>query len=588
MANYPIKMLKDEGGTPFVPLVSTQGVRDPDGKTVQQILDTKLSPENLHGGQNVTITTQDDDCYINVEFPPATTIIDDLDTQTGGQGALDAHEGYVLKNMIPEVVNNVTTVDGTKALSAYQGYLLDYKFLDYYTKTDIDAKVASANDLGMIKVGQGLSIDANGVLSATGGGGGGDSEPIGAMKLWPSSIAPEGYLICDGTTYNKVDYPVLYDNLDSAYIIDADTFRVPDMRGRVAIGAGSFDGTNTFSLSATGGSYNYSLIEANLPAHTHTFSATTGAGGKHSHTASSGSSGTHNHGTITTSGAGKHSHTGTTDGGGKHNHGGSTGGAGKHSHTTGTQEMRCNQAPSYSGLRPYGASSVGDVQNGNEVGNHTHTITEQANHTHTFTTGEQANHTHTVTVGDAGAHTHTITIDDSSTHTHSVSGTTDSTGSGTAFSLMQPYLVVNYIIKAIQTTAIQAVVEDTLSSSSSTNALSARCGKVLNDKMEWRKGDSVSIDNFSFGGLTGSAGGQFYFNVPMGKPISSDILTQNITITIKYSCSVRCNGSSYTVTTLTVENVFNETGNIRVRTDDLSLPANIAAGIFGGMTIAFS
>lgn len=457
MANYPVKMLKDESGTPFVPLVSTQAVRDPDGKTVQQILDAKLSPENLHGGQNVTVTTQDNDCYINVQFPPATTIIDNLDTQTSGQGALDAHQGYVLKGMIPDVVNNLTTVDGTKALSAYQGYLLDHKFLDYYTKTDIDAKVASANDLGMIKVGQGLSIDANGVLSATGGGGGGDSEPIGAMKLWPVATAPEGYLICDGSTLNKVDYPVLYDVLGSDYQIDADTFRLPDMRGRVAIGAGSFDGTNTFTLNATGGNYNVTLAEANLPSHSHSVSITTSEAGSHGHTASSNE-------------VANHTHTGTTDGGGKHNHGGSTGGAGKHSHTTGTQEMRCNQAPSYSGLRPYGASSVGDVQNGNEVGNHTHTITEQANHTHTFTTGGGGKHSHTITVNSNGAHTHTV------------SGNTGTTGSGTAFSIVQPYLGINYIIKAVQTTAIQAVVEDTLNSSSTTNALSAHCGNILSQR----------------------------------------------------------------------------------------------------------
>ena len=41
------------------------------------------------------------------------------------------------------------------------------------TNDTISLEVASANDIGGVKVGNGLSIDANGVLSATGGGGGG-------------------------------------------------------------------------------------------------------------------------------------------------------------------------------------------------------------------------------------------------------------------------------------------------------------------------------------------------------------------------------------------------------------------------------
>jgi microcystin-dependent protein len=50
---------------------------------------------------------------------------------------------------------------------------------------------------------------------------------------------------------------------------------------------------------------------------------------------------------------------------------------------------------------------------------------------------------------DAGAHTHTFSgTTASDSHSHTVSGTTGG-GSGTAnsFSLLQPYIVLNYIIK---------------------------------------------------------------------------------------------------------------------------------------------
>lgn len=36
MATYPIKMLKDENNNPFVPLVSTECVKDPGGQSLDQ------------------------------------------------------------------------------------------------------------------------------------------------------------------------------------------------------------------------------------------------------------------------------------------------------------------------------------------------------------------------------------------------------------------------------------------------------------------------------------------------------------------------------------------------------------------------
>ena len=128
MAQYPIKMLKDENGTPFVPLVAPEAVKDTQGTDWQTLLDRKLEKTNIIAGQNVTITTDGNDITINSAAGGASAnVIDNLDQTTGGVGVLDAHQGHVLKGMIPDVVNNLTTVDTTKALSAYQGYLLNHK-----------------------------------------------------------------------------------------------------------------------------------------------------------------------------------------------------------------------------------------------------------------------------------------------------------------------------------------------------------------------------------------------------------------------------------------------------------------------------
>lgn len=86
-----------------------------------------------------------------------------------------------------------------------------------------------------------------------------NSFPSGGIIMWSGSIVsiPSGWALCDGTN------------------------GTPDLRNRFVVGAGS-----TYAVGATGGSDSVTLSEANLPAHTHTFSGTTSTDGAHSHTIS--------------------------------------------------------------------------------------------------------------------------------------------------------------------------------------------------------------------------------------------------------------------------------------------------------------
>lgn len=84
------------------------------------------------------------------------------------------------------------------------------------------------------------------------------------------------------------------------------------------------------------------------------------------------------------------------------------------------------------------------------------TTTELPSHTHTFTTSSDGAHTHTINADGGtdnssgpyarfeGGFTGTITSNSNGAHTHT--GTTASSGSGSAFSIMNPYIVV-YIWK---------------------------------------------------------------------------------------------------------------------------------------------
>jgi len=94
---------------------------------------------------------------------------------------------------------------------------------------------------------------------------------IGSIFPFMTVDPPANCLVCDGTTYNRVDYPDLYAKLDSAFIVDTDSFIVPDMRGRVPVGAGDGGaGLTDRPVGAIGGEETHLLTVEELAAHAHT------------------------------------------------------------------------------------------------------------------------------------------------------------------------------------------------------------------------------------------------------------------------------------------------------------------------------
>jgi microcystin-dependent protein len=88
---------------------------------------------------------------------------------------------------------------------------------------------------------------------------------IGQIIPYITANPPDNCLVCDGAVYDRVDYPDLYAVLDSAFIVDADTFAVPDLRDKTIIGASA-----THALGDTGGEATHELSTAEIPAHSHT------------------------------------------------------------------------------------------------------------------------------------------------------------------------------------------------------------------------------------------------------------------------------------------------------------------------------
>lgn len=123
MATYPVKMLKDEEGKPFVPLISIDSIKEVGGETLEEKLDNKLEVTNLIAGTQIELEVDGNNITIN-NSAEGTKLINNLDQASAGVGALDAAQGKVLKDSIPKIANNLTTIDSTQALSAHQGYVL--------------------------------------------------------------------------------------------------------------------------------------------------------------------------------------------------------------------------------------------------------------------------------------------------------------------------------------------------------------------------------------------------------------------------------------------------------------------------------
>lgn len=151
MANYPIKVLVDEQGQEFIPISSTNALLDPTGQNLDAILASKLETGNIVAGSGIVLNkdTVNHTVEINCNLPGA-SVIDNLTTAVAGQGSLDAHQGYVLnttKINISDIVNNVTSTDTNKPLSAYQGYLLSNRIPSKVSDLTNDAGYTSNTDL---------------------------------------------------------------------------------------------------------------------------------------------------------------------------------------------------------------------------------------------------------------------------------------------------------------------------------------------------------------------------------------------------------------------------------------------------------
>lgn len=77
---------------------------------------------------------------------------------------------------------------------------------------------------------------------------------IGEIMLWPINFVPYGWAFCDGSLISIAQNAPLYSLLGTRYGGDGvNTFALPDLRGRVPLGAGSGPGLTPRTFGVPGG-----------------------------------------------------------------------------------------------------------------------------------------------------------------------------------------------------------------------------------------------------------------------------------------------------------------------------------------------
>lgn len=90
------------------------------------------------------------------------------------------------------------------------------------------------------------------------------------IRLFAGNFEPMYWAFCQGQTMNISQNAALYSLLGTLYGGDGQqSFKLPDLRGRVPVGMGQGPGLQPVYQADTGGAEAYTMLTSQMPAHTH-------------------------------------------------------------------------------------------------------------------------------------------------------------------------------------------------------------------------------------------------------------------------------------------------------------------------------
>ncbi|WP_158246485.1 tail fiber protein [Thalassospira sp. GB04J01] len=104
--------------------------------------------------------------------------------------------------------------------------------------------------------------------------------PTGSVLPFAGAVAPQSYLLCDGSEVSKETYAGLFAVIGDTYgqASEETVFKLPDMRGRVPVGAGQGDGLTDRILASSDGTEKHQMTISEMPSHSHDLITVDGRG----------------------------------------------------------------------------------------------------------------------------------------------------------------------------------------------------------------------------------------------------------------------------------------------------------------------
>ena len=97
---------------------------------------------------------------------------------------------------------------------------------------------------------------------------------VAEIRIFPFNFAPKGWAWCDGQLLPLSQNTALFSLLGTTYGGDGKSnFALPDLQGRAPMHPGQGPGLSLHDLGETGGSETVTLLESEIPSHSHALRA---------------------------------------------------------------------------------------------------------------------------------------------------------------------------------------------------------------------------------------------------------------------------------------------------------------------------
>lgn len=102
---------------------------------------------------------------------------------------------------------------------------------------------------------------------------------VAEIRIFPFNFAPRGWAWCDGQLLPLSQNTALFSLLGTTYGGNGKSnFALPDLQGRAPMHPGQGPGLSLHDLGETGGTETVALLESEIPAHAHSWRASTDDG----------------------------------------------------------------------------------------------------------------------------------------------------------------------------------------------------------------------------------------------------------------------------------------------------------------------